>query len=138
MGRVGSRGASGLGHLALAALLHAVAELFDLEGHLEEVVLLVDETGRLFQDFLRADSATCASEEAVRAVRAAGVVGLGGAGAVRTDGEVRGERGLVERERPHAHVVDAQHARQRQERVRHLLQTQGTTVTISFHTKNYR
>lgn len=38
---------SRLRHLALAAGLHAVAELLDLERHLEEVVFVVDEPRRL-------------------------------------------------------------------------------------------
>lgn len=47
---------SWLRHLALIAVFHDVTELLDLQRHLEEVVLVVHEPRRLFQNLLRAGS----------------------------------------------------------------------------------
>lgn len=47
---------SWLRHLALVAVFHDVTELLDLQRHLEEVVLVVHEPRRLFQNLLRAGS----------------------------------------------------------------------------------
>lgn len=44
-----------------------------------------------------------------------------GEGSVLTYSEMSGERGLIERQRPHPQVVYTDHARERQESVGHLL-----------------